>query len=114
MRKQWTDSTLGSNKTYPLSEYTKSDGDEQTVAVAGSLEHLAVTCTGGCILLLLNGRGDLDHLIVDKLRVLIVTAVPLCQNFMRLFGTVHRNEPSRTLRGHEQSGEGEEGNQDLK
>jgi hypothetical protein len=79
------------------------------MAVPGGLEHLAITCTGGCILLLLDGCGDLNHLVVDKLRVLIVTAVPLCQNFMRLFGAVHGNKPSWTLRGYEQSGEGEEG-----
>jgi len=97
-----------------LSEYTKGNGDEQTVAVAGCFEHLHVACTGGCILLLLDGCSDLDHLVVDKLRVLVVSAVPLCQDLTCFLGAVHGNEPSWALRSHEQTGKGEERNKNLK
>lgn len=97
-----------------MSENTKGDGDEQTVAIAGCLEHLDIACAGGCILLLLDGRSDLDHLVVDKLRVLIVAAVPFCQDFTCFFGAVHGNEPSWALWGHEQTRKREEGNQNLK
>jgi hypothetical protein len=89
---------------YPLTKDTERDRNEQTVAVPRCLEHLSVTCTGSCGLFLLDSCSYLNHLVIDQLGVCVITAVPLCQDLTCFFGTVHGNEPSWALWGHDETG----------
>lgn len=97
----------------PLSKDTEGNRNEETVAVSRGLGHVGIGCTVGGFLLSVNGGCDLAHLIHDKIAVPVTSSMVLGQNLSSLFISADADEPTRALGAHEETGKGEERQDNL-
>jgi hypothetical protein len=99
--------------TSPLGDETQSDRDKEPVAIALGLGHIGIRGALGGLQLCVDGGLDLHDLSGDDGVGAVAASVMLGKNFGGFLDTAYADEPAGALGGHEEAGEGGEGEEDL-